>query len=103
MGHFYGYKGGDVLTIVSGRYQGCTGVVDRALTDSHVAVDTRPVVTVRWERWRRVTIIHALPKGLLGLLGTLACLDPAAFCGQADSNLFGACQDSVVVLRLLHL
>ena len=31
MGHYYGFKRGDPVTIVSGRYKGHTGVVDSAV------------------------------------------------------------------------
>ena len=31
MGHFYGFKRGDAVTIISGRYQGYQGVVDSAV------------------------------------------------------------------------
>ena len=60
MVHFYGYKRGDPVTIVSWRYEGYQGVVDNAAfrrtldypneyaPGYHVALDTGPVVTVRW-------------------------------------------------------
>ncbi|MCI0787311.1 MAG: hypothetical protein J4O03_07755 [Chloroflexi bacterium] len=31
MGHYYGFKPGDTVTIVSGRYMGCTGLVDSSV------------------------------------------------------------------------
>ena len=65
MGHYYSFKRGDVVTIVSGRYKGHTGLVDSAVFQRtvdfpdemapgyHVALDAGPVVTVRWEQIAR--------------------------------------------------
>jgi len=62
MGHFYRFKRGDLVTIVSGRYKGHTGVVDSAVFQRtvdfpdeyapgyHVVLETGPVVTVRGDQ-----------------------------------------------------
>ena len=62
MGQYYGYKRGDPVTIVSGRYQGQIGVVDSAVfqrtvdypdeysSGYHVVLEAGPVVTVRWDQ-----------------------------------------------------
>ena len=62
MGHFYRFKRGDAVTIISGRYKGIKGVVDSAVFQRtvdwpdeyapgyHVILDTGPVVTVRWDQ-----------------------------------------------------
>ena len=62
MGHFYRYKRGDAVTIVSGRYKGSTGAIDSAVFQRtvdypdefaagyHVILDTGPVITVRWDQ-----------------------------------------------------
>ena len=62
MGHYYHFKRGDVVAIVSGRYKGRTGVVDSAVFQRtvdfldeygpgyHVVLDTRQVITVRWDQ-----------------------------------------------------
>ncbi len=62
MGHFYRFKRGDPVTIVSGRYRGCTGLVDSAVFQRtvdfpdeyspgyHVALAEGTVVTVRWDQ-----------------------------------------------------
>ncbi len=64
MGHYYCYKRGDPVTIVSGRYKGCTGLVDSAVFQRtvdypdeyspgyHVILDAGPVVTVRGDQIR---------------------------------------------------
>ena len=44
MGHYYHFKRGDRVTIVSGRYRGCTGLVDSAVFQRTVGL-TFPV---RW-------------------------------------------------------
>ena len=50
------------MTITTGSYQGCTGVVDSAVfqrttdhpdeyaPDYHIVLDSGPVVTVRWDQ-----------------------------------------------------
>ena len=55
------FKRGDRVTITTGSYQGCTGVVHSAVfqrtTDHpdeyapgyHIVLDSGPVVTVRWD------------------------------------------------------
>ena len=60
MGHFYRFKRGDRVTIITGSYQRCTGVVDSAVFQRtkdhpdeyapgyHIVLDSGPVVTVRW-------------------------------------------------------
>ena len=62
MGHYYHFKRGDPVTIVSGRYQGCTGLVDSAVFQRtvdypdeyrpgyHVVLDDGTVVTVGVEQ-----------------------------------------------------
>jgi hypothetical protein len=62
MGHYYHFKRGDPVTIVSGRYRGCTGLVDSAVFQRtvdcsdeyrpgyHVVLDDGTVVTVRVEQ-----------------------------------------------------
>ena len=62
VGHYYRFKRGDRVTIVSGRYKGHTAVVDSAVFQRtvdypdelapgyHVVLDTGPVVTVRWDQ-----------------------------------------------------
>ena len=64
MGHFYHYKRGDAVTITSGRYSECAGVVDSAVFQRtvdrpdeysagyHVILDSGPLVTVRWDQLR---------------------------------------------------
>ena len=65
MGHFYHFKRGDHVTIVSGRYKGCRGVVDSAVFQRtidypeeyspgyHVVLDSGTVATVRWDQVKR--------------------------------------------------
>ena len=67
MGHYCGFKHGDTVTIVSGRYMGCTGFVDSSVFQRtvdwpdeyepgyHVVLDTGKVVTVRWDQLVRCT------------------------------------------------
>ena len=62
MGHYYRFKRGDAVTLISGRYQGYTGVVDSAVfqrtvdwPDEYapgylVVLDTGQVITVRWDQ-----------------------------------------------------
>ena len=62
MGHYYRFKRGDAVTIISGSHRGYTGVVDSAVFQRtvdapdeyapgyHVLLDTGPVVTVRWDQ-----------------------------------------------------
>jgi len=62
MGHFYRFKRGDRVTIITGSYRRCTGVIDSAVfqrtTDHpdeyapgyHIVLDSGPVVTVRWDQ-----------------------------------------------------
>ena len=64
MGHYYRFKRGDLVTIVSGRHKGSTGVVDSAVFQRtvdfpdemapgyHVALDGEPrkVGTVRFDQ-----------------------------------------------------
>ena len=62
MGLYSRFRRGDPVSIVSGRYEGCTGVVDSAVFQRtvdypdeyapgyHVVLDTGPVVTVRWDQ-----------------------------------------------------
>ena len=62
MGHYYRFKRGDAVTIVSGRYQGHTGLVDSAVFQRtvdrpdrydagyHVVIGNGEVVTVRWNQ-----------------------------------------------------
>ena len=67
MGHYYHFKRGEPVTIVSGRYKGCTGLVDSAVFQRtvdypeeyspgyHVILDTGPVVTVRSDQLRSIS------------------------------------------------
>ena len=62
MGHFYRFKRGKRVTIVSGRYKGRNGIADSAIFQRtvdcldeyaagyHVLLDIGPVVTVRWDQ-----------------------------------------------------
>ena len=62
MGHYYRFKRGDRVTIVSGRHKGAIGVVDSAVFQRtvdypdefaagyHVALDDERVVTVRCDQ-----------------------------------------------------
>ena len=62
MGHYYRFKRGDPVTILSGRYKGHTGLVDSAVFQRtvdfpdemapgyHVVLDAGPMVTVRWDQ-----------------------------------------------------
>lgn len=62
MGHYYGYKRGDRVTITSGRYKGSTGIIDSAVFQRtidypaeyspgyHVVLDIGVVITVRWDQ-----------------------------------------------------
>ena len=62
MSHFYRFKRGDPVTIVSGRYKGHTAVVDSAVFQRtvdypeehspgyHVILHTGPWITVRWDQ-----------------------------------------------------
>jgi ribosomal protein L24 len=62
MGHYYRFKRGDTVIIVSGRYKGHWGVVDSAVFQrtvdypeevapgNHVVLDDGMVVTVRWDQ-----------------------------------------------------
>ena len=64
MGHYYRFRRGDVVTITSGRYSECAGVVDSAVFQRtvdrpdeysagyHVILDSGPVITVRWDQLR---------------------------------------------------
>ena len=68
MGHFYRFKRGDQVTIVSGRYAGLPGTIDSAVfqrtTDYpdefspgyHVIIDDDLVVTLRWDQVRAISI-----------------------------------------------
>ena len=61
MGHYYCFKCGDAVTIVSGRFTRCTGVVDSAVFQRtvdfpdefapgyHVMLDLVTWITVRWD------------------------------------------------------
>ena len=61
MGHYYQFKRGDSVVIVSGRYEGHQGVVDSAVFQRtvdwpeefapgyHVVLENGTVVTVRWD------------------------------------------------------
>ena len=63
MGHYYRFKRGDIVTIISGRHQECTGVVDSAVFQRsvdypddyapgyHVILDTKEVITFRWDQF----------------------------------------------------
>ena len=62
MGHHYRFARGDIVTIISGRHQRCTGVVDSAVFQRsvdypddyapgyHVILDTKEVTTFRWDQ-----------------------------------------------------
>ncbi len=64
MGHYYQFRRGVSVTIISGRYAGRTGVVDSAVFQRtvdypdefapayHVILDNEGVVTVRWNQVR---------------------------------------------------
>ena len=64
MGHFYGYKRGDRVTITWGQYKGVKGLVasavfqrtvdqpDQYTPGYHVILDIGLVVTVRWDQLR---------------------------------------------------
>ena len=68
MGHFYCFKRGDGVTIVSGRYAGFRGTVDSSVFQRnidypdafspgyHVIISDGPVVTVRWDQVRAMSI-----------------------------------------------
>ena len=68
MGHFYRFKRGDQVTIISGRYAGLRGAVDSAVFQRtidypdavpagyHVVIRDGPVVTVRWDQVRAMDI-----------------------------------------------
>ena len=65
MGHYYRFKRGDQVTIVSGRCKASPGVVDSAVFQCtldypdesspgyHVILDDGNVVTVRWDQLSR--------------------------------------------------
>ena len=62
MGHYYKFRRGDRVVIISGRYKRCEGVVDSAVFQRtvdypdeyapgyHVVLDSEEVVTVRSDR-----------------------------------------------------
>ena len=62
MGHYYRFKRGDPVVIVSGHYKGHQGVVDSAVfqrtvdypgefaSGYHVVLEEGPVTTVRWDQ-----------------------------------------------------
>ena len=62
MGHYHRFKRGDLVVIVSGRYEGHQGVVDSAVFQRtvdypdefapgyHVVLEDGTVVTVRWDQ-----------------------------------------------------
>ena len=62
MGHYHRFKRGDLVVIVSGRYEGHRGVVDSAVFQRtvdypdefapgyHVVLEDGTVVTVRWDQ-----------------------------------------------------
>ena len=64
MGHFYRFKRGDRVTIISGRYAGFRGAVDSAIFQRtidypdafspgyHVIINDDLVVTLRWDQVR---------------------------------------------------
>ena len=64
MGHYYRFKRGDLVTVVSGRFKGHTGVVDSAVFQQtvdypddyspgyHVILADERVVTLRWDQVR---------------------------------------------------
>ena len=68
MGHYYRFKRGDPVTIISGRYAGFLGTVDSAVFQRtidypdafspgyHVIIHDGPVVTVRWDQVRAMNI-----------------------------------------------
>ena len=68
MGHFYRFKRGDQVTIISGRYAGFHGAVDSAVFQRtidypdafspgyHVIIDDDLVVTLRWDQVRGMNI-----------------------------------------------
>ena len=68
MGHYYRFKRGDRVTIISGQYTGYTGVVDSAVFQRtvdfpdeyapgyHVVLATGPVITVRWDQLSGIQI-----------------------------------------------
>ena len=68
MGHFYRFKRGDRVTIISGRFAGFHGAVDSAVFQRtidypdafspgyHVIISDGPVVTVRWDQVSAVNI-----------------------------------------------
>ena len=68
MGHYYKFKRGDRVTIISGRYAGFRGAVDSAVFQRtidypdafspgyHVIISDGPVVTVRWDQVRAMNI-----------------------------------------------
>ena len=65
MGHFYRFKRGDRVTITTGSYRRCTGVVDSAVFQRtidhpeevspgyHVVLADDAVVTVRWDQVKK--------------------------------------------------
>ena len=67
MGHFYRFKRGDAVIVISGSYSECSGVVDSAVFQRtvdrpdehaagyHVILDSGPVITVRWDQLRSST------------------------------------------------
>ena len=62
MGHYYRFKRGDRVVIITGRYEGHRGVVDSAVFQRtvdypdelapgyHVVLEDGTVVTVRWDQ-----------------------------------------------------
>ena len=64
MGYYYYFKRDDPVTITSGSYQGCTGIVESAVFQTTVdqpgertpgylvVLDNEGVVTVRWDQLR---------------------------------------------------
>ena len=62
VGHYYRFKRGDPVVIVSGRYKGHQGAVDSAVFQRtvdypdefapgyHVVLEEGPVTTVRWDQ-----------------------------------------------------
>ena len=66
MGHFYRFKRGDRVVIVSGQRSGVLGVVDSAVFQRtidhpedvspgyHVVLPDDAVVTVRWDQVKRI-------------------------------------------------
>ena len=67
MGHHYRFQHGNPINIISGRYQGCTGVTESAVFQRtvdypeeyapgyHVVLDDGTVVTVRWDQVDLIT------------------------------------------------